>query len=99
MAKVATHIVILLVLDVQSQSYQETVTLLEDKLNPESYRPEVRPQRNQSSIMEVVVQFALLSIVGIDDLAQSFTCNGYFVFGWMDEVWTCVRMLHIGMHA
>ncbi|KAH9488927.1 hypothetical protein Btru_058754 [Bulinus truncatus] len=71
---------------VQCQTYEETLMLFRDKINPEKYRTEVRPLRNQSKILDVVVIFSLLSIVGIDDIAQSFTCNGFFAFAWKDEM-------------
>ncbi|KAH9488470.1 Acetylcholine receptor subunit alpha [Bulinus truncatus] len=71
---------------VLSQSYNSTVAIMKDLVENGDYHPAVRPLKNQSRIMPVYVDFELVSIVGIDDVAQSFTANGFLLFGWIDEM-------------
>ncbi|CAL1535035.1 unnamed protein product [Lymnaea stagnalis] len=70
----------------QCQSYSQTHSIFKDKLASSTYHTEIRPLLNQSKVIGVVAHFELLSIVEINDVAQSFTVIGFLVTGWKDEV-------------
>ncbi|XP_059158995.1 acetylcholine receptor subunit delta-like, partial [Physella acuta] len=61
------------------------MALFNDVLNSARYNPKIRPLVNQTATLEVSVMFELLSVVELDDVKQSFTCNGFLGFGWVDE--------------
>ncbi|KAK0062251.1 acetylcholine receptor subunit delta-like isoform X1 [Biomphalaria pfeifferi] len=67
------------------QTYDDTSNLFNDLLVSSSYNTEVRPLLNQSKTMMVDVGFQLISIVEVNDVAQSFICNGFIFFSWTDE--------------
>ncbi|CAL1535031.1 unnamed protein product [Lymnaea stagnalis] len=71
---------------IQGQSYSQTDSIFKDKLDPLTYNTEVRPLVDQSKVIAVHVSFEVVSIVDIDDVAQSFTVNGFLGFSWNDEV-------------
>ncbi|BFZ04193.1 hypothetical protein BsWGS_07232 [Bradybaena similaris] len=71
---------------VLAQTYAETVALFNDMLNNGTYSVDVRPLRNQSQVLQVNVSFTLLTIVDVDDVSQSFNCNGFIAFVWRDEM-------------
>ncbi|XP_059154940.1 neuronal acetylcholine receptor subunit alpha-6-like [Physella acuta] len=71
---------------VQGQMYSHALAVHKDKLNSDVYSTEVRPLRNQSSTMFVYVIFQIVSIAQVDDVSQSFTCNGFISFAWVDEM-------------
>ncbi|XP_059158996.1 neuronal acetylcholine receptor subunit alpha-6-like [Physella acuta] len=60
--------------------------IFNDVLNSARYNPKVRPLWNQTKTMYVVVRFQLLSIVELDDVQQSFACNGFLGLVWEDEM-------------
>ncbi|XP_059158994.1 neuronal acetylcholine receptor subunit alpha-6-like [Physella acuta] len=62
------------------------MALFNDVLNSARYNPKIRPLVNQTATLEVSVMFELLSVVELDDVKQSFTCNGFLGFGWVDEM-------------
>ncbi|XP_059158986.1 neuronal acetylcholine receptor subunit beta-3-like [Physella acuta] len=68
------------------QDYSATLGLFNEKLSSSNYNPKVRPILNQTAILEVQVGFELVSIVELDDIQQSFTCNGFLAFLWKDEL-------------
>ncbi|KAK6976635.1 acetylcholine receptor subunit alpha, partial [Biomphalaria glabrata] len=70
---------------VSSQTYNSTMAIFEDIVRNGVYNTDVRPLKDQSKIMNVTANFQLVSIVGIDDVAQSFTINGFVLFTWKDE--------------
>ncbi|XP_059158984.1 acetylcholine receptor subunit beta-like 1, partial [Physella acuta] len=74
---------------VKGESYSNTVEIFKDKLASSSYNPRIRPVVNQSAVLVVHVAFELVSIVELNDVQQSFTCNGFLVLRWTDEnlVW------------
>ncbi|CAG5127253.1 unnamed protein product [Candidula unifasciata] len=57
-----------------SQTYADTLAIFKDKLGNETYS------------VDVNVSFALLTIVDVDDVSQSFNCNGFLAFVWKDEM-------------
>ncbi|XP_059158988.1 acetylcholine receptor subunit delta-like [Physella acuta] len=75
------------------QEYSTTLDLFNEKLSGSNYNSKVRPLLNQSRILEVNVSFELLSIVELNDVQQSFTCNGFLAFYWTDEllVWNSTQ--------
>ncbi|XP_059158985.1 acetylcholine receptor subunit alpha-like [Physella acuta] len=68
------------------QEYSATLDLFNEKLSSSNYNPKVRPILKQSAVLEVQVGFELVSIVEVDDIQQSFTCNGFLAFYWRDEI-------------
>ncbi|XP_059158998.1 acetylcholine receptor subunit alpha-like [Physella acuta] len=60
--------------------------IFNDVLNSARYNPKVSPRWNQTNTMCVDVTFELVSIVELDDVQQSFTCNGFLGFDWVDEI-------------
>ncbi|KAK0064744.1 acetylcholine receptor subunit alpha, partial [Biomphalaria pfeifferi] len=71
--------------EVVGQTYNSTVDIMKDLIENGNYHTEVRPLKDQSKVMRVSVDIELVSIVGIDDVAQSFTINGFVIFNWLDE--------------
>ncbi|KAH9488473.1 Acetylcholine receptor subunit beta-like 1 [Bulinus truncatus] len=70
----------------QPNSYLDTMSLFNDKINSSNYDPRIRPIIDQSHVIYVGVGFELVSIVDIDDVTQSFTANGFFLLKWFDEL-------------
>lgn len=70
----------------QCQSHDKTVAIFTDKVSSPTYHTEVRPVIDQSKVIEVNIRFELASIVELNDISQSFICNGFLVFTWKDEV-------------
>ncbi|XP_059158997.1 acetylcholine receptor subunit beta-like 1 [Physella acuta] len=62
------------------------MVLFNDVLNSAKYNPKIRPLVNQTATLDVSVMFELMSVVELDDVKQSFTCNGFLGFGWVDEM-------------
>ncbi|XP_059158999.1 acetylcholine receptor subunit alpha-like [Physella acuta] len=60
--------------------------IFNDVLNSARYNPKVSPRWNQTATLYVNVTFELVSIVELDDVQQSFTCNGFLGFEWIDEM-------------
>ncbi|BFZ04194.1 hypothetical protein BsWGS_07233 [Bradybaena similaris] len=69
-----------------TQTYADTMALFNDKMNSSVYSIDVRPIHNQSRVLRVNVSFSLLTIVDVDDVSQSFHCNGLIKFVWRDEM-------------
>ncbi|KAH9488924.1 hypothetical protein Btru_058749 [Bulinus truncatus] len=68
------------------QSYNDTMAIMKDRLNKDTYHTDVRPLMNQKEILLVTVQFELVSIVEVNEVTQSFTCNGFVVMHWVDQL-------------
>ncbi|XP_059159001.1 acetylcholine receptor subunit beta-like 1 [Physella acuta] len=62
------------------------MTIFNDLLDSSKYNPKIRPILDQNSTLYVYVSFELLSIVELDDVKQSFTCNGFLGFVWIDQM-------------
>ncbi|XP_055895234.1 neuronal acetylcholine receptor subunit alpha-6-like isoform X2 [Biomphalaria glabrata] len=71
---------------IEGQNYSHTLSLFNDKLGSDKYDTQIRPLLNQADILNVYVSFELVSIVEIDDVAQSFVANGFLMFSWTDEI-------------
>ncbi|KAK0062252.1 neuropeptide FF receptor 2 [Biomphalaria pfeifferi] len=71
---------------IEGQNYSHTLSLFNDKLSSDKYDTQIRPLLNQANILNVYVSFELVSIVEIDDVAQSFVANGFLMFSWTDEI-------------
>ncbi|XP_013066091.2 acetylcholine receptor subunit alpha-like [Biomphalaria glabrata] len=84
----AALVVCLITRDVISQTYSSTVAIMKDIVENGDYHTEVRPLKDQSQVMKVYVNFEMVSIVGLDDVTQSFTANGFLIFNWLDEILT-----------
>ncbi|CAL1535027.1 unnamed protein product, partial [Lymnaea stagnalis] len=71
------------------QTYEATMAIYRDKLGGDNYNTEIRPIKDQSRAIFVNVSFELVSIVEVNDVLQSFVCNGFLVFSWHDQriVW------------
>ncbi|XP_059172656.1 neuronal acetylcholine receptor subunit beta-3-like [Physella acuta] len=70
----------------RSQTYNNVTAIFNDKIINSGYNPDVRPLVDQSKVIIVEVGFELVSIVEINEVAQSFTCNGFVMFAWKDEM-------------
>ncbi|XP_059158987.1 acetylcholine receptor subunit beta-like 1 [Physella acuta] len=66
--------------------YSTSLDFLNEKLSSSNYNRNLRPILNQSAVLDVLVGFELLSIVELNDIQQSFTCNGFVTFIWKDEI-------------
>ncbi|KAI8798813.1 neuronal acetylcholine receptor subunit beta-4 [Biomphalaria glabrata] len=77
----------------RAQTYSDGLKLLNDKLSSVNYRSELRPLLDQTRVINVTVEFFLLSIVELSDVAQSFTANGFLTLHWTDEIlaWDLTR--------
>ncbi|KAH9488472.1 hypothetical protein Btru_062740 [Bulinus truncatus] len=75
------------------QTYNETKDLFNFLINYQNYHTEVRPVLDQDKVIFVDFFFQLLSIVEVNDVAQSFVTNGFLSFNWQDEilVWNVTR--------
>ncbi|XP_059154939.1 neuronal acetylcholine receptor subunit alpha-6-like [Physella acuta] len=71
---------------VQGQMYSQALAIQKDKLNSDVYSTELRPLRNQSNTMFVQIAFQIVSIAQVDDVSQSFTCNGFIYSSWVDQM-------------
>ncbi|KAH9488469.1 Acetylcholine receptor subunit beta-like 1 [Bulinus truncatus] len=67
-------------------NYSDTLTFINDRLGSANYNTQIRPVINQSHVIKVDVVFELVSIVEVNDVTQSFTCNGFLIFNWTDEL-------------
>ncbi|XP_055894104.1 neuronal acetylcholine receptor subunit alpha-6-like [Biomphalaria glabrata] len=72
----------------RSLNYKSNVAIMKEVVEHEDYRTDVRPLKDQEKAIQVSVDFELVSIVGIDDVAQSFIVNGFVFFLWNDEMLT-----------
>ncbi|KAH9488468.1 Neuronal acetylcholine receptor subunit beta-3 [Bulinus truncatus] len=72
--------------DVNCQMYNDTMSILVTRLSKEVYHKDVRPLKDQSKVMYVAYQFYLESLAAINDVTQSFVCNGFLAMGWNDEM-------------
>ncbi|GFN98824.1 acetylcholine receptor subunit alpha-like [Plakobranchus ocellatus] len=69
-------------------TYSEKKSIYDALLNSSRYNSEMRPLLNQSDVMYVYSVFELVSIVEINDVVQSFHCNGFLGLRWYDELIT-----------
>lgn len=79
-------ILLLIFQNVNTQTYNDSNTLIKKLLDPNVYDPDVIPIYNQSKPISVSVTFGLISIVQVDEITQAFISNGVFSFTWTDEV-------------
>ena len=70
----------------QAGSYEQSKSIQDALLSSATYNPTQRPLRDQDDILSVDAFFGLVSIVEINDVVQSFKCNGFLVLMWRDEV-------------
>ena len=77
----------------QAGTYSEMKSLYDTLLASSNYNPQQRPLLDQSDTLYVNVQFIPVSIVEINDLFQSFRCNGFLGLSWKDEVGAVVVFL------
>ena len=70
----------------QAGSYSQKKAIHDTLLTTNNYNPDERPLLNQSEILYVDVMFDVVSIVAINDVLQSFRCNGFLGLTWRDEV-------------
>ncbi|GFN98826.1 hypothetical protein PoB_002533200 [Plakobranchus ocellatus] len=78
-------------------TYRDSVSIYKDLVLNSDYSPDIRPIWNQSQTLYVLTTFELLSIVEVNDVTQTFSCNGFLWMGWLNEVrskvtvsvWTC----------
>lgn len=75
-----------LVTKCSGQNYSDGLEIMRTKLKADNYNPDLRPLINQSAIISVSVSFQLVSIVEVNDVTQSFVCNGFLPLTWTDEV-------------
>nr|KAI8757336.1 neuronal acetylcholine receptor subunit beta-4-like; partial [Biomphalaria glabrata] len=68
------------------QNYSDGLEIMRTKLKADNYNPDLRPLINQSAIISVSVSFQLVSIVEVNDVTQSFVCNGFLPLTWTDEI-------------
>ncbi|KAK3750037.1 hypothetical protein RRG08_027360 [Elysia crispata] len=70
----------------QAGSYEQSKSIQDALLSSATYNPTQRPLRDQDDILSVDAFFGLVSIVEINDVVQSFKCNGFLVLMWRDEI-------------
>ncbi|GFR86377.1 neuronal acetylcholine receptor subunit alpha-3 [Elysia marginata] len=66
-------------------SYEQMKSIHDTLLASSVYNPFQRPVNDQGSILYVSAMFELVSIVEINDVIQSFKCNGFLGLSWVDE--------------
>ncbi|GFS15703.1 neuronal acetylcholine receptor subunit alpha-3 [Elysia marginata] len=68
-------------------SYHDVVSLTETLVpNSSRSKPLVRPLLDQNDVLLVTVGFVLLSIVEVDEVYEIFSCNGFLVLNWDNQV-------------
>ncbi|RUS89879.1 hypothetical protein EGW08_002320 [Elysia chlorotica] len=70
----------------QGGTYSQKKALYDNLLSSATYNPQQRPMLNQSKVLQVRAIFELVSIVEINDVLQSFRCNGFLGLFWTDEL-------------
>ena len=70
----------------QAGSYSQRTAIHDALLSNGSYNPNERPLLDQNDVLHVNVLFEMVSIVEINDVVQSFKCNGFLGMTWLDEV-------------
>ncbi|GFS21488.1 neuronal acetylcholine receptor subunit alpha-3 [Elysia marginata] len=70
----------------QAGTYDNQKSIFDTLLDSANYNPMQRPLRDQKNVLHVSVMFELISIVEINDVIQSFKCNGFFGLVWQDEI-------------
>ena len=65
-----------------SQTYNNTKAIFDDKLNTANYNKNVRPLEDQSVPIYVNVSFYAVSIVDVNEVSQTFMCNGIMQLSW-----------------
>ena len=70
----------------QAGSYQQKKDIHDTVLASSRYLPYERPLRDQSDVLHVYAAFELVSIDEINDVMQTFKCNGFLSLSWTDEV-------------
>ncbi|XP_012944346.1 acetylcholine receptor subunit delta-like [Aplysia californica] len=73
-------------LAVSAQTYEDVKAIFDTKYDSGVYSTKVRPMNNQSEVMPIYVGFTMVAIERLDDVSQTFTCNGFLALSWMDEV-------------
>ena len=72
-------------------SYQQSKSIHDALLSSATYNPTQRPLRDQDDVLDVYAFFEVVSIVEINDVVQSFKCNGFLGLVWRDEVRLSLR--------
>ncbi|KAK3776332.1 hypothetical protein RRG08_032324 [Elysia crispata] len=67
-------------------TYDEATSLMDKLIYRSGYKPQVRPLLNQSDVLRIGVSFELVSVIEVNDVFQSFTCNGFIGFRWYDQI-------------
>ncbi|KAK3788232.1 hypothetical protein RRG08_029028 [Elysia crispata] len=67
-------------------SYQQSKSIHDALLSSATYNPTQRPLRDQDDVLDVYAFFEVVSIVEINDVVQSFKCNGFLGLVWRDEM-------------
>ncbi|GFR91505.1 neuronal acetylcholine receptor subunit alpha-3 [Elysia marginata] len=70
----------------QAGSYDQHRSIHATLLDSGQYNRLQRPLRDQGDVLRVMAMFELVSIVEINDVIQSFKCNGFFGLLWQDEL-------------
>ncbi|KAK3778453.1 hypothetical protein RRG08_014080 [Elysia crispata] len=70
----------------EAGTYSQKKAIHDTLLASTNYNPEQRPLLNQSEVLYVDAIFELVSIVEINDVLQSFKCNGFLGLFWTDEI-------------
>ncbi|GFN98803.1 neuronal acetylcholine receptor subunit alpha-7 [Plakobranchus ocellatus] len=77
-------------------TYRDSVSIYKDLVLNSDYSPDVRPIWNQSQTLYVLTTFELLSIVEVNDVTQTFSCNGFLWMGWLNEILQWNKTLYGG---
>ena len=79
-------------------TYTDATSIFSTLLDKYNYNPQVRPLLDQDQVLYVYVHFDMFSIMEVNDVDQSFKCNGQLGMVWFDEVrgpacswWCCCR--------
>ncbi|XP_059170809.1 neuronal acetylcholine receptor subunit beta-4-like [Physella acuta] len=79
-----------------SQTYEDVRSIFTETVENGVYHTDIRPLVNQSKAIQISVRFEVVSIVEVNDVTQSFVCNGFMGFFWTDEKLQWNPMMHGG---
>ena len=68
-----------------SQTYNQTKSIHEDKINALTYNKEIRPLDDQSQQLNVSLSLQLFAMEHVDDVSQQMTVDVQFTFKWKDQ--------------
>ncbi|GFO45630.1 neuronal acetylcholine receptor subunit alpha-3 [Plakobranchus ocellatus] len=86
--KLPTLLALLVISACNGGTYSQRKSIYDTLLTSSNYNPTMRPLLNQSDILYVNNIFELVSIVEVNDVVESFECNGFLGLRWFDQILT-----------